>query len=81
MLVTVNMFSIVVFVLIAYAFSNKRRAIQWRSVSIVLGLELLLAWFFTNFSAGRSAVMGAADGFSWLVKAAWKGIAFAFPEW
>lgn len=81
MLVTVNILSIVVFVGIAYALSNNRRQIHWRSVLIVLGLEFILAWFFTNFRAGRLAVMAAADGFSWLVKAAWKGIAFAFPEW
>lgn len=81
MLLVVNILSIPLFIFLAYLLSNDRKQIQWRSVSIVFGLELLLAWLFTNFKAGRQAVMGAADGFNWLVAAAWKGIAFAFPEW
>lgn len=81
MFLVVNLFSIVVFVLIAYLLSNNRKAIQWRSVSVALGLEMLLAWLFTQFSAGRAAVLWAANAFNWLVSAASKGIAFAFPEW
>ncbi|MBS9337319.1 NupC/NupG family nucleoside CNT transporter [Fructobacillus parabroussonetiae] len=81
MLVVVNIIGIGAFVLIAYGLSNNRRQIQWRSVSTVLALELLLAWLFTQFSAGRAAVLLSAQAFSWLVSAASKGIAFAFPEW
>lgn len=47
----------------------------------MLALEILLAWFFTQFKAGQIAVQAAADGFNWLVSVATQGIAFALPEW
>ncbi|HBO56345.1 NupC/NupG family nucleoside CNT transporter [Leuconostoc mesenteroides] len=66
---------------IAALFSRDRKNIQWKSVGIVLALEILLAWFFTQFKAGQIAVQAAADGFNWLVSVATQGIAFALPEW
>ncbi|MBS9335592.1 NupC/NupG family nucleoside CNT transporter [Fructobacillus sp. M1-13] len=81
MLIVVNLMSIAVFILLAYALSNDRKQIRWRSVFTVLGLEFFLAWFFTQFAAGRTVVLGAANLFNWLVSASVKGIAFAFPEW
>ena len=47
----------------------------------VLAIELLLAWFFTQFKMGQIAVQGAADGFNWLVSVAAEGTAFALPDW
>ncbi|GMA69107.1 nucleoside transporter [Leuconostoc litchii] len=76
-----NILGIFVFIAIAALFSNDRRNIQWKSVGIILILELILAWFFTQFKAGQLAVQGAADGFNWLVSVASKGIAFALPDW
>ncbi|WPQ67648.1 NupC/NupG family nucleoside CNT transporter [Weissella paramesenteroides] len=81
MLIAINMLGILVFVGVAYLFSNDKKNIQWKSVSIVLVLEVFLAWFFTQFKAGQIAVQGAADGFNWLVSVASKGIAFALPDW
>ena len=81
MLIVINAISIPVFIGIAYLFSNNKKQIQWRSVAIVLVLELLLAWFFTQFKAGQAAVQGAADGSNWLVSVGSQGIAFALPDW
>ncbi|MBU7556424.1 nucleoside transporter C-terminal domain-containing protein [Weissella paramesenteroides] len=81
MLIAINVLGILVFVGVAYLFSNDKKNIQWKSVSIVLVLEVFLAWFFTQFKAGQIAVQGAADGFNWLVSVASKGIAFALPDW
>lgn len=81
MLIIINILSIPIFIGIAYLFSNDKKNVQWRSVLIVLGLEVLLAWFFTQFKAGQIAVQGASDGFNWLVSVASKGIAFALPDW
>lgn len=81
MLIAINVLGILVFVGVAYLFSNDKKKIQWKSVSIVLVLEVFLAWFFTQFKAGQIAVQGAADGFNWLVSVASKGIAFALPDW
>lgn len=81
MLIAINVIGILVFIGVAYLFSNDKKNIQWKSVSIVLVLEVFLAWFFTQFKAGQIAVQGAADGFNWLVSVASKGIAFALPDW
>lgn len=74
-------FLVFFFIAIAALFSRDRKNIQWKSVGIVLALEILLAWFFTQFKAGKIAVQAAADGFNWLVSVATHGIAFALPEW
>lgn len=81
MLVMMNILSIPILIGIAYLFSNDKKNIQWRSVAIVLAIEVLLAWFFTQFKMGQVAVQGAADGFNWLVSVASEGIAFALPDW
>lgn len=81
MFLIVNLLGIFVFIAIAALFSNDRKNIPWRSVGVVLALEIALAWFFTQFKAGQIAVQAAADGFNWLVSVASKGIAFALPEW
>ena len=81
MLIAINVISILVFIGVAYLFSNDKKNVQWKSVGIVLVLEVFLAWFFTQFKAGQIAVQGAADGFNWLVDVASEGIAFALPDW
>ena len=81
MLVIMNIISIPIFIGIAYLFSNDKKNIQWRAVVTVLAIELLLAWFFTQFKMGQIAVQGAADGFNWLVSVAAEGTAFALPDW
>lgn len=56
MLVIMNILSIPIFIGIAYLFSNDKKNIQWRSVVTVLAIELILAWFFTQFKMGQIAV-------------------------
>lgn len=79
--VAVNIIGIFVFIAIAFAFSKDHRNIKWRSILIMLVLNLVLAWFFTSFTIGTEIVKGAADGFNWLVAVAYEGIAFALPSW
>lgn len=79
--IIVNFLSIFVFIGIAYLFSNNRKQVDWKSVGIVVALELVLGWFFMSFSWGQSIVKGAADGFNWLISVANTGIAFALPDW
>lgn len=81
MLIVVNFLSIFAFLLVAYCFSNDRKHIQWKSIGGLLAMQLVLAWFFTQFKAGQIAVKAAADAFNWLVAVAEKGIVFAVPEW
>lgn len=81
MFIAVNIISFFVFIGIAFLFSNDKKNINWRAVITVIVLQLLLAWFFTSFAAGRTAVKAAADGFNWLVSVSEQGIAFALPDW
>ncbi|WP_413627737.1 nucleoside transporter C-terminal domain-containing protein [Fructilactobacillus vespulae] len=77
----VNILGVLVFLGIAFLFSKDRKHINWRSIAIVLVINILLALFLTNFSWGRDIVKGAAEGFQWLINVSYTGIAFAFPDW
>lgn len=77
----VNIIGIVVFIAIAYLFSKQKHAIHWRSVGIMLVLEIILAWFLTGSKVGVDAVKAAADGFTWLVDVSYDGIGFALASW
>ncbi|PWF99750.1 NupC/NupG family nucleoside CNT transporter [Levilactobacillus bambusae] len=81
MYLIINIIGIAVYLAIAILFSKNRKKINWRSVLVVLVLNLVLAWIFTSFGWGRAIVQGAADGFNWLVDVAYTGIAFALPSW
>ncbi|ANK59247.1 NupC/NupG family nucleoside CNT transporter [Loigolactobacillus backii] len=77
----VNIIGIFVFLCVAFLFSKNKKQINWRSIIIMLVINLVLAWFLTSFSVGTAIVKGAADGFNWLVDVAYTGIAFALPSW
>ncbi|MFD1318676.1 NupC/NupG family nucleoside CNT transporter [Loigolactobacillus zhaoyuanensis] len=81
MYLVVNIVGIFIFLAIAFAFSKNRRNIKWRSIILMLVINVVLAWFFTSFSIGTEIVKGAADGFNWLVDVAYEGIAFALSSW
>lgn len=81
MYVAINILGLFVFVGIGFLFSKKKKEINWRSIIIMLILNLALAWFFTSFTAGRDAVKAAAGGFNWLVQVSYQGIVFALPNW
>lgn len=77
----VNIIGVLVFLAIAFLFSKDHKHINWRSVIIVLVLNLVIAYLLTNFSVGRDIVKATAEGFQWLVNISYKGIAVAFPDW
>lgn len=81
MYLIVNIIGILVYLGIAFLFSKDRKQISWKSVIIVLAINLILAWVLTSFSGGRDAVKAAADGFNWLVQVSYTGIAFALASW
>ncbi|WP_414044238.1 NupC/NupG family nucleoside CNT transporter [Macrococcus animalis] len=76
-----NVLGIFVFILVAFAFSRDRKNIDWKSVAIMLVVNLFLAWFFTQFPYGRTAVKAVADAFSWMLQAAYVGIGMPFASW
>lgn len=75
-----NIIGIFVFVLVAFLFSRDKKNINWKSIAIMLVLNLFLAWFFTQFPYGRIGVKAVADGFSWMLGAAYKGIGMPFAS-
>lgn len=81
MYLLVNIIGVFAFLAIGFLFSKDRSKIQWKSIAIMVVLNLFLAWFLTGFDAGRAIVSGAADGFNWLVQVAYVGIKFALPSW
>ncbi|CAK8054500.1 NupC/NupG family nucleoside CNT transporter [Eupransor demetentiae] len=81
MYLAINIVGLVVFLGIAILFSKNRSQIKWRSVAVMLVVNLVLGWFFTSFALGRNMVLGAASGFNELVSVAYKGISFAFADW
>ncbi|USS93492.1 NupC/NupG family nucleoside CNT transporter [Fructilactobacillus ixorae] len=81
MYLLVNIIGVLVFLGIAFLFSKDHKHVNWRSVLIVLVLNLVVAYLLTNFSLGRDLVKSVAEGFQWLVNVSYTGIAFAFPDW
>ncbi len=81
MYLIVNIIGILVYLGIAFLFSKDRKNINWKSIIIVLAINLILAWVLTSFSGGRDAVKAAADGFNWLVQVSYQGIGFALASW
>lgn len=81
MYLAINVLGIVIFLAIGVLFSKKRKDIQWRSIGILLVINVFLAWFLTSFSVGRDIITAAAIGFNSLISVAYEGIAFAFPDW
>lgn len=77
----VNIIGILVFMLIAFLFSKDKKAINWKSIIIMLALNIVIAWFLTSFSIGVDCVKAAAKGFDWIVNIAYTGIAFVLPNW
>lgn len=81
MYLAINILGLIVFLAIGYLFSKDRKNIKWKSIGIMVALNLVLAWFLTGFPIGRMIVKGASDGFNALVQVSYIGIAFAFPDW
>ncbi|GEK29399.1 NupC/NupG family nucleoside CNT transporter [Furfurilactobacillus siliginis] len=81
MYLAINILGVIVFLAVGWALSKNRSKIKWRSVGIMVVLNLVIAWLLTSFSGGRAVVKGAADGFNWLVQVAYQGINFALPNW
>ncbi|MEI5989069.1 hypothetical protein A5881_000557 [Enterococcus termitis] len=76
----INILGVLLFVGIACLFSKDRKNIHWRSIVVLVLLNIFLAWFLTSFSAGRFAIEKIADGFNWLIETSFSGIGFAFSS-
>ncbi|MFC0233846.1 NupC/NupG family nucleoside CNT transporter [Vagococcus entomophilus] len=79
MYLIVNVLGLIVFIGLACLFSKKKKEIRWKSIGIMLMLNLCMTWFLTSFTIGRTMVQLAAEGFDKMVKVSYQGIWFIFP--
>jgi CNT family concentrative nucleoside transporter len=66
--------------LLAWLFSNNRRAIRWRTVAWGLGLQLLFAFLVLKFTIGQRVLAASGDGVTRMLNNAFAGSAFVFGE-
>lgn len=80
MYLLINIIGLAVFLGIAVLFSRNRKEIHWKSVVILVVVNLFLAWFFVFFPWGNWFVSKMADGISWVIESANAGTGFAFAS-
>ncbi|WP_010495399.1 NupC/NupG family nucleoside CNT transporter [Ligilactobacillus acidipiscis] len=80
MYLAINIIGLAIFLLLGWLLSKDKSQINWKEVIIMVIFNLVLAWFLTSFSIGRTIVDVAAAGFNELVDVAYTGIAFALPS-
>ncbi len=81
MFFVVNVMGLFIFLALGVLFSKRRREIKWRSVSILFGLNLVLAWFLIYFPLGRDILMAISNALTWLIGISYEGAAFVFADW
>ena len=59
---------------------KRSQNIQWKSILILVVLNLFLAWFFVYFQIGRTIVEGLASAIAWVIQSAHTGTGFAFSS-
>nr|WP_269448693.1 nucleoside transporter C-terminal domain-containing protein [Metabacillus kandeliae] len=65
---------------IVYLCSPDKPKVRWRSIGILVVVELLITWFILGTKIGSSVINVFASFFSWLISCANEGIAFVFPS-
>ncbi|MCH4490300.1 NupC/NupG family nucleoside CNT transporter [Staphylococcus haemolyticus] len=80
MFLLVNIIGLLAFLGIAVLFSRDRKNIQWKSILILVVLNLFLAWFFVYFQIGRTIIEGLASAIAWVIQSAHTGTGFAFSS-
>ncbi|WEV57119.1 NupC/NupG family nucleoside CNT transporter [Ligilactobacillus acidipiscis] len=80
MYLAINIIGLAIFLLLGWLLSKDKSQINWKAVIIMVVFNLVLAWFLTSFSIGRTIVDVAAAGFNELVDVAYTGISFALPS-
>lgn len=81
MFLIINIIGLLVFLAIAVLFSRNRKDIQWKSIIILVIVNVILAWFFIYFPWGKAVVQGLANAIAWVIQSAHAGTGFAFASW
>ncbi|SFA86722.1 MULTISPECIES: nucleoside transporter C-terminal domain-containing protein [unclassified Bacillus (in: firmicutes)] len=71
-----------VFVVIGGVFllSPTKKKIKWKSIAILLIVEVLITWFMLGTKFGSWTINQIAAFFTWLIACANEGISFVFPS-
>ena len=71
---------VLVLIAVAYAFSVERRAINWRTVGMALGLQAFFCALVLYVPAGQLALAALAEAVGAVLNYARDGILFVFKE-
>lgn len=73
-----GLLGLAVIVAAAWVFSNKRRAINWRTVATGLSLQIFFAFLVLRWEYGRFLITKAGDAVNRLLAYSYEGSAFVF---
>ncbi|MCP5532835.1 MAG: NupC/NupG family nucleoside CNT transporter [Akkermansiaceae bacterium] len=73
-----GLLGIAAFLALAWALSDNRKAIRWRTVAIAFGLQIGIGALVFGVPAGRAALLWLSDGVSSAIGAGKQGVDFLF---
>jgi purine nucleoside transport protein len=74
----INLIGIIVVFVIAYLCSRERKKVDFISVFVMLGIQLLITWFMLWTTIGGAIIQAVANFFLWLINCSMSGIQFVF---
>ena len=77
----IGLFGIAGIVGVSYLASTRRRAVDWRTVGVAIGLQFLIAFAVLRTGPGRALFVWLNDGVLALTHSADAGIEFVFGTW
>ncbi len=80
MLFLLNLLGVFVVVGVVYICSPNKKSVKWKSVGILLFVEVLITWFMLGTEVGAWTINQIANFFTWLIACANEGISFVFPS-
>ncbi len=78
MILLLNILAIVIILLIPYLLSSNRKQIKYRSVIIMLVIQILITLFMFKTTIGRSIINFISSIFDMLIRFGLEGVAFVF---
>lgn len=75
-----NALGVPVIIGLVYLCSPIKRKVKWKSIMILLVVELFITWFMLSTTIGTWIINKVASFFTWLIACAGEGISFVFPS-
>lgn len=80
MLFLLNLLGVFVVIGGVFLLSPAKKKIKWKSIAILLIVEVLITWFMLGTKFGAWTINQIAAFFTWLIACANEGISFVFPS-